>query len=106
MSRTGSIASPKTFKIRENKVFSKFLLLEILILCLFPWPFYEIYVPLYYYEKNTLSAGMVSVDLNEKPIYYFMSDFFIALMFLRLYFVIRCLFSYSIYTDAYSKKLC
>jgi len=28
------------------------------------------------------------------------------MMFFRLYFVIRCRFNYSIYNDAYSKKLC
>ena len=35
-----------------------------------------------------------------------MSDFILAFMFLRIFFVLRSVFNYSIYTDAFSKKLC
>jgi hypothetical protein len=36
----------------------------------------------------------------------FLSDFILATMFLRVFFVARSVFNYSIYTDAYFKKLC
>ena len=35
-----------------------------------------------------------------------MSDFILAFMFLRIFFLLRSVFNYSIYTDAFSKKLC
>lgn len=37
---------------------------------------------------------------------FFLSDFMLAFMFLRLFFLIRTSFNYSIYTDALSKKIC
>lgn len=36
----------------------------------------------------------------------FLSDYLIVFMFLRLFFLFRCLFNYSLYNDAYSKKIC
>ena len=35
-----------------------------------------------------------------------MSDYIFALMFLRIYFLIRSVFNHSVYTDAFFKKLC
>ena len=35
-----------------------------------------------------------------------MSDFILAFMFLRIFFLCRSIFNYSIFTDPYSKKLC
>ena len=37
---------------------------------------------------------------------FLLSDFLLAFMFLRLFFLIRTCFNYSIYTDALSKKVC
>ena len=61
------------------------------------------YCPLHYYSLQDLKTPDAT---GGHTIYYFLSDFFIAIMFFRLFFVIRMLFSYSMYTDAYSKKLC
>jgi hypothetical protein len=36
----------------------------------------------------------------------FLSDYFFAIMFLRIFFLIRTIFNHSIYTDAFFKKLC
>lgn len=35
-----------------------------------------------------------------------MGHFFLAVMFLRLFFLYRSVLNYSLYTDAYCKKLC
>jgi len=70
---------------------TKHLILEILILIISPIPFVEFYV---------------TIEAKEGPITYFFSDFLLALMFFRVFFVVRSIFNYSIYTDAYSKKLC
>ena len=39
-------------------------------------------------------------------LYQFMSDYILAIMFLRVFFVLKSIARYSIYTDAFSKKLC
>ena len=38
--------------------------------------------------------------------YYLISDFILIFMFLRLFFVVRAIFNYNIFTDVYAKKLC
>ena len=43
---------------------------------------------------------------NNFPVVYLLSEFQLAFMWLRVYFILRSIFNYSIYTDAYSKKLC
>lgn len=37
---------------------------------------------------------------------YYLCDYFMVIMFMRLYFAARSIMNYSLYTDAYSKKLC
>ena len=39
-------------------------------------------------------------------VYYLSSDFILVFMFLRLFFVLRAVFNYSMYTDVFAKKLC
>ena len=39
-------------------------------------------------------------------VYYLASDFILVFMFLRLFFVMRAVFNYSMYTDVFAKKLC
>ena len=50
----------------------------------------------------------MSVNNNGSKIetYYLMSDFLLAFMWLRIYFLVRAIFNYNIFTDVYSKKLC
>ena len=43
---------------------------------------------------------------NYVDCYYLISDFILIFMFLRLFFVIRAIFNYNIFTDVYAKKLC
>ena len=38
--------------------------------------------------------------------YYLISDFILTLMFLRLFFVMRAIFNYNMFTDVVAKKLC
>lgn len=64
-----------------------------------PMPFWEHYVTVYYQipEDN----GIYQLRCN-----YFVSDFILAIMFFRFFFLVRSIINYSIYTDAYSKKIC
>jgi hypothetical protein len=68
------------------------LYFEILILAVCPIPYFDWYISI------IAKKGFV--------INYLASDFIVAFMWLRFYFVVRTFFNYSIYTDAYSKKLC
>ena len=79
--------------------FSKFLLFELALMCIFPWPFYERYILFSYAVSDGSSTETIVAE-------YFMGDFFLAIMILRLFFLYRSVLNYSLYTDAYSKKLC
>ena len=50
------------------------------------------------------------IDINHKKdnvkVYYLVSDFILVVMFLRVFFVIRAIFNYNMYTDVFAKKLC
>lgn len=73
-------------------------LIELIILIVSPIPFFEYYVKVKYFISDT--QGYL-LETNQ-----FISDYFIVFMFARLFFLFRCLFDYSIYNDAYSKKIC
>jgi len=51
---------------------------------------------------------MEAINLNsyeKQNIMYYLCDFIQVFMLLRLLFVVRTVINYSVYTDAYSKKL-
>ena len=49
----------------------------------------------------------MKMDKSETvDVYYLSSDFVLVFMFLRLFFVMRAVFNYSMYTDVFAKKLC
>ena len=64
----------------------------MLILALSPIPLYDCYV------KFTCMK-------NEKVVY-LLSEFMIAFMSFRVFFLVRTMLNYSDYMDAFSKKLC
>ena len=43
---------------------------------------------------------------TSATVYYLSSDFILVFMFFRIFFVIRAVFNYNMYTDAIAKKLC
>jgi len=81
----------------EKKYFHFSFILEFLILCLFPLPFYDIIITCQF--ANLTNTKYVTIQ-------YLMGDFLLAAMFLRFSFLIKSIFNYSQYTDIYSKKLC
>lgn len=64
----------------------------------FPYPFYECFIVGYYEDKKG--------DIDNKYFLYFLSDWLLVFMFTRLYFSYRAIINYSLYTDAYSRKVC
>jgi len=49
---------------------------------------------------------MLSSKSTTIPITYTLSDFLLAFMFLRMYFLVRTLLNFTVYADLYSKKVC
>ena len=70
---------------------------EAFIFIIFPIPFTD----WLYYIKAMKMDKSETVD-----VYYLSSDFVLVFMFLRLFFVMRAVFNYSMYTDVFAKKLC
>jgi hypothetical protein len=66
-----------------------------LIIC--PVPFFDFIIVM----------GAPSLDrFGRIKIYYLLSDFILAFMFARSFFLMRACFNYTMFMDVYSKKLC
>ena len=78
-------------KTRERLIRRK-LFFEIFLLIVCPIPFYDDYIKITSKEKTTC--------------YILLSDLILAFMLTRFYFLVRTYVNYTVYTDAYSKKLC
>jgi len=76
----------------KRSYFNILMILEIVLLLIFPIPFYDLYI--------------VTVSRKEINVVYFLSEIFTSIMTLRLYFIARTVVNFSIYTDAFSKQLC
>jgi len=74
------------------------LIFEICLMCIFPWPFYERFILFTFVVSDN--------DPPDITAAYFLGDFFLAVMFLRVFLAYRSVLNYSVYTDAFSKKLC
>lgn len=72
----------------------------MIILLISPLPHVKFFIPFTYYTKDE-HGDFQEFSLNECY-----SDFVLAFMFIRVYFVLKWAFDQSIYTDAFSKKLC
>mmetsp|Transcript_9092 Transcript_9092/g.6847 ORF Transcript_9092/g.6847 Transcript_9092/m.6847 type:complete len:211 (-) Transcript_9092:829-1461(-) len=80
-------------------IFSWGFFFEFLALAIFPYPGVE---RLYTFEI----IDMLGSKSSYLAVDYYLSDFLFAFMFLRIYFLVRTLFNFTIYTDLYSKKVC
>jgi hypothetical protein len=62
--------------------------------------------PIPYYNPIITSSAFDVQDRQDKiTIYYLLSDFITVFMWIRVYFIVRAFFNYSIYTDTYAKKV-
>lgn len=72
--------------------------------------FFEAFVillcPVPYWDCIITLRGINPTLTNFVPVYYLLSDFILALMFIRVMFLFRASINYSIFMDIYSKKLC
>lgn len=76
---------------------------EILLLLIFPYPGFEYYLTFHHRVTKTLQ-DVINHEVIEYK--YFLSDFLFAIMFFRILFGIRAFYNYSIYMDAFSRRLC
>lgn len=98
------IKAPKIF---QESQFSKFLTLIFSWEFLFEFTILAIHSPPGWDKEYTFYfLNMLTNKDTYMPVPYFASDFIFALMFLRLYFLIRTLLNFSLYADLYAKKIC
>jgi len=62
--------------------------------------------PIPYYDFIIQIDAPSFKRLTTIKIYYLLSDFILAFMFARVFFLMRACFNYSMFMDVYSKKLC
>ena len=63
-----------------------------------PYPFYERYVHREFFDLRIFDKTII--------INYFISDYLMIFMYLRIFLCLRTIFNFSVYSDAYTKKLC
>ena len=80
------------YKPDPKSLFSFPFFVEIFLMVTCPIPFYDIYI-----EHKAK---------NEIVVNYFLSELLLAIMAMRIFYVLRSYINYTRYTDPYSKKLC
>lgn len=71
---------------------TKAYILEMLVLFACPIPYYDTYI--------------TATSKDNLQTVYFLSEILVAIMWLRIYFLVRTLFNFSIYSDHISKNIC
>ena len=92
----------KNFHKRIKKVNKKKLFLEILLLCIFPYPGL---IGSIRYKQSTLTEISEDYD-NVAYLCYTYSEILYFLMFIRIVFVLRTLFNYTPYQDKHARSYC
>lgn len=88
----------KITKKREEKrsFFTIGYFIEVLLLAIHPIPFFNARFEVSQLNKD--GDGYIRIP-------YFLSEFLLAFMFLRIILLIRAIFNYTMFTDLYAKKL-
>ena len=84
------------FLLKKKSFFQFEFIIECAILLMFPLPFYEKFILVYF----------DTAEKENQVIVYFLGDWLLVGMFARVFFIYRSIINYSIYTDAFSKKVC
>ena len=86
------IVNSRVFE-HKKRFFTMNFMFEVTLLMVSPIPYYDRYIT---YED--CKDGIT--------VHYLLSEFLVAIMILRMYFLIRTFFNFSLYADAISKKIC
>ena len=88
--------------VTHKKVLNGRLVIEIIILLVFPYPFIERKIEFQQpsiKEKNEKWSNLV-------PLCYNLSEFLYVFMFVRLFFIVRALFNFTPYQDDHARYYC
>ena len=84
----------KDFKEKLDKQF----IFEIVILMVCPMPFFDMYI--------SIPCNGITSDGKKESVVYLLSELIFVFMWIRMFFLMRSAFNYSIYTDPLARKLC
>ena len=87
-----------THKVKRRAWFRPSFWGEAFLFCICPIPYFDQVVRVRFMDVTNRTDFIHT--------YYLISDFILIFMFLRLFFVVRAIFNYNIFTDVYAKKLC
>ncbi len=82
-----------------NNMCSFEFLFELTILCFHPLPYFE---RAYTFEFLDMNSKTVMKEFH----YALGANFLFALMFLRVYFIVRTCMNYTVYQELYAQKIC
>ena len=74
---------------KQKSFFNILFFVELLILLVFPYPFFETFSQSEFHQEGAEDKKSVIV------INYFLGDYLLAFMFVRLFFLLRSIFNYS-----------
>ena len=83
--------------LEARATYSKNFYLDVLVMLVNPIP---------YYDRIINFPCMNLTHTAPVNVYYLLSDFLLAFMFVRTLFLYRSLINYSVFMDIYSKKMC
>jgi hypothetical protein len=100
------VPKAKHYDIEEVSNFRKWLralcswefFVEFFALMIHPLPYLDMKCPMSMLNLLSTKDGDITVD-------YYLSDFLFALMFLRIFFIIRTLMTFSVYSAQHSKRV-
>lgn len=83
---------------KRRKWFKTSFWIEALFLLACPIPYWD--------KAFSMSVLDVGTKQEKVQVYYLVSDLILVVMFVRMFFIVRAVFNYNLYTDQYSTKLC
>ena len=83
--------------LEARATYSRNFYIDVLVMLINPIPYYDMIIN--FPCMNVLHTESVNV-------YYLLSDFLLAFMFVRTLFLYRSLINYSVFMDIYSKMIC
>lgn len=83
--------------VHTKKSFGIDFWIEAFMILLCPPPYWDVIIDI---------KALNPANTTKVPVYYLLSDFILAFMFVRLLFLTRAVINYSIFMDIYSKRLC
>lgn len=88
---------PKKIIKKNKKILSKNLIVEIFLLLIFPYP---------YFEGNITIPQPIIYEMDSVELCYNLSEILYVIMFIRLLFLFKSLFNFTPYQDDHARYYC